>query len=332
MTQRPCSRPHPHPVLKSSSISSSSLTKSESSHQSIATYSPGNGHPKVSAYPRAVAPIYPKQYGSPGAPYSPASSRAPAPYPSQYGAHPSAPSHYGAPAAQHSPPSSPAHYPSHYGAPAAQYSPPSSPTHYPSHYGPPPSHYGAPAAQHSPPSSPTHYPSHYGPPASSYGAPAAQYSPPITSSPAQTPRQFTNTGAGISVEERECAIAGICCLKFQQIPLPSPQSEWSQLSSTPSQDQPGVYYTAVPVAVSYPQYTGPPRQFAGGVGQPGGFTENERSCAISGLTCIIITVVVICLVITILPFILFFVVFQKVEKEIGKEHFGDWKTPKPPSG
>ncbi|CAL8138986.1 unnamed protein product [Orchesella dallaii] len=64
------------------------------------------------------------------------------------------------------------------------------------------------------PISPTHYPSQYGPPASNYGAPAAQYSPPITSSPAQTPRQFTNTGAGISVEERSYAIVGTFCLKF----------------------------------------------------------------------------------------------------------------------
>ncbi|CAL8139002.1 unnamed protein product, partial [Orchesella dallaii] len=60
----------------------------------LVTFSPVSGHPRVSVYPRAVTPIYPKQSGPP--------------------------------AAQHSPPSSPTHYPSQYGAPPSDYGTPAS--------------------------------------------------------------------------------------------------------------------------------------------------------------------------------------------------------------
>ncbi|CAL8138984.1 unnamed protein product [Orchesella dallaii] len=96
----------------------------------------------------------------------------------------------------------------------------------------------------------------------------------------------------------------------QQFPQAAPQT---QLSSTPSQVQPGVYYPAVPATVSYPQYTGPPPQFAGGVGQVGGFTRTDRKFAIAGVSCMTIVIVVFCLLFLIIPIVIFFVFFQKFD-------------------
>ncbi|CAL8138982.1 unnamed protein product [Orchesella dallaii] len=95
----------------------------------------------------------------------------------------------------------------------------------------------------------------------------------------------------------------------QPFPYEPPQP---QLSSTPSQVQPGVYYPAAPATVSYPQYTGPPPQFAGGVGQPGGgFTRNDRRFAIAGVSCVTIIIVVLCLLSFIVPIVIIVVMSQK---------------------
>ncbi|CAL8138980.1 unnamed protein product [Orchesella dallaii] len=205
------------------------------------------------------------------------------PYPTQYGASP---------------------YPTQYGA-----------SPYPTQYGPPASNQGAAENPYAPKSLPTPY----------GGGLPPLHGPGPRGPPISTPRAPMNTGAAISTGERAQNLIDyhlnyhFVGRRFQIYNMSYPQQQFPQappqpqLSSTPSQVQPGVYYAAVSATVSFPQHTGPPRQFAGGVGHPVGFTENERRFAMTGISCMIITAVVICLVIVIIPIVMFFVVFQKVE-------------------
>ncbi|CAL8139012.1 unnamed protein product [Orchesella dallaii] len=103
---------------------------------------------------------------------------------------------------------------------------------------------------------------------------------------------------------------------FPEVFQPQPQPSFPQ-----NQYQPGVYQPAFPSStVPYNnQYMGPPPlQFAGGVGQVGGITTNQRRCAMTGM-CVGITLFVICFFLPVIIFaVVFFTVILPNEKKAGR--------------